>query len=170
MWEEITNLAIQNGLFAVLFLGLLIYLLKDSSKREKKYQQTIESLNKHLDIVENIEKDVGDIKQEIKYKPKRAKKETATKWWGVMKKIFNYNFLMTVLASVVVLLEVLVNVLKLNINIDAVISISVAIIGVMVTLGIVSKDKSDKNIETKEDLQDLLDDKKDNNNENEKEE
>lgn len=79
MWEEITNLAIQNGLFAVLFLGLLIYLLKDSSKREKKYQQTIESLNKHLDIVENIEKDVGDIKQEIKYKPKRAKKETATK-------------------------------------------------------------------------------------------
>ena len=79
MWEEITNLAIQNGLFAVLFLGLLIYLLKDSSKREKKYQQTIESLNKHLDIVENIEKDVGEIKQEIKYNPKRAKKETATK-------------------------------------------------------------------------------------------
>lgn len=77
MWEEILNLAIQNGLFAVLFLGLLVYSLKDSSKREKKYQQTIESLNKHLDIVENIEKDVGEIKQDLKYKPKRVKKETA---------------------------------------------------------------------------------------------
>ena len=79
MWEEILNLAIQNGLFAVLFLGLLVYSLKDSSKKKKKYQQTIESLNKHLDIVENIEKDVGEIKQELKYKPKRVKKETATK-------------------------------------------------------------------------------------------
>ena len=163
MWEEILNLAIQNGLFAVLFLGLLVYSLKDSSKREKKYQQTIESLNKHLDIVENIEKDVGEIKQELKYKPKRVKKETATKWWGVMKKIFNYSFLMTVLASVVVLLEVLVNVFKININIEAVISVSVALVGVMVTLGIVTKEKGDKNIETREDLQELLDEKKDEN-------
>ena len=76
MWEEIVNLAIQNGLFAVLFLGLLIFVLKDSNKREKKYQQTIESLNKHLDIVEDIEKNVEDIKQKITEKPKRAKKET----------------------------------------------------------------------------------------------
>lgn len=163
MWEEILNLAIQNGLFAVLFLGLLVYSLKDSSKREKKYQQTIESLNKHLDIVENIEKDVGEIKQDLKYKPKRVKKETATKWWGVMKKIFNYSFLMTVLASVVVLLEVLVNVFKININIEAVISVSVALVGVMVTLGIVTKEKDDKSIETREDLQELLDEKKDEN-------
>ena len=41
MWEEITNLAIQNGLFAVLFLGLLIYLLKDSSKREKNINKLL---------------------------------------------------------------------------------------------------------------------------------
>jgi len=75
MWEEIVNLAIQNGLFAVLFLGLLIYSLRDSNKREKKYQQTIESLNKHLDIVEDIEKNVNEIKQNLQTKPKRAKKE-----------------------------------------------------------------------------------------------
>ena len=30
MWEQIVNLAISNGLFAVLFLGLLIYQLKDT--------------------------------------------------------------------------------------------------------------------------------------------
>lgn len=79
-----------------------------------------------------------------------------------MKKFLNYNFLMTVLASIIVLLEILMNVFKININIDAVISISVAIIGVMVTLGIVSKKKSDKTIETKEDLKQLLE-KKDKN-------
>ena len=75
MWEEIVNLAIQNGLFAVLFLGLLIFLLKDSSKREKKYQQTIESLNRHLDIVEDIEKDVIEIKQNITYKTIKEQKK-----------------------------------------------------------------------------------------------
>ena len=65
MWEQIVNLAIQNGLFAVLFLGLLIFQLKDSSKREKKYQQTIESLNRHLDAVEDIEKNVEDIEKSV---------------------------------------------------------------------------------------------------------
>lgn len=80
-----------------------------------------------------------------------------------MKRIFNYSFLMTVLASVVVLLEVLVNVFKININIEAVISVSVALVGVMVTLGIVTKEKDDKSIETREDLQELLDEKKDEN-------
>ena len=74
MWEQIVNLAIQNGLFAVLFLGLLIFQLKDSSKREKKYQQTIESLNRHLDIVEDIEKSVEEIKNEVKSSKKRANK------------------------------------------------------------------------------------------------
>lgn len=75
MWEEIVNLAIQNGLFAVLFLGLLVYSLKDSNKREKKYQQTIESLNKHLDVVEDIEKNVEVIKQKVIEKRKRTNKQ-----------------------------------------------------------------------------------------------
>lgn len=75
MWEKILNLAIQNGLFAVLFLGLLIFVLKDANKREKKYQQTIESLNKHLDVVEDMKQDLKEIKEKIEIKPKRTKKE-----------------------------------------------------------------------------------------------
>ena len=75
MWEKIVNLAIQNGLFAVLFLGLLIYILKDSSKREKKYQQTIDSLNRELNIVEDIEKDVKEIKQNMNNSFTRTKKQ-----------------------------------------------------------------------------------------------
>lgn len=74
MWEKIVNLAIQNGLFAVLFLGLLIYILKDSSKREKKYQQTIEQLNRNLNIVEDIESDVKEIKEIVNVKRTRKSK------------------------------------------------------------------------------------------------
>ncbi len=75
-----------------------------------------------------------------------------------MKKFLNYNFLMTVLASVIVLLEILVEVFKIKINIEAVISISVAVIGLMVTAGIVNKTSKDKTIKTKDDLKELYDD------------
>lgn len=73
MWEDILNLAIQNGLWAVLFLGLLIYQLKDSRTREKKYQQTIENLNRHLDIVEEIDENVQEIKGKINEKKQKVK-------------------------------------------------------------------------------------------------
>ena len=62
MWEQIFNLAISNGLFAVLFLGLLIYQLKDSRSREQKYQSTIEKLGDSLEIVKQVKEDVEDIK------------------------------------------------------------------------------------------------------------
>lgn len=80
-----------------------------------------------------------------------------------MKKFLNYKTLMTVLASIVVLLQVLISVFKLNINIEAVISVSIALIGVMVTLGIVKKNKNDKTIETQEDLKELLDESNEDN-------
>ena len=69
-----------------------------------------------------------------------------------MKKFLNYKFLMTVLAGVVVLLEILKDVFKINLNIEAVISVSVAIVGVMVTIGIVNKDKGDVEVKSREDL------------------
>ncbi len=59
MWEEIFQMALTNGVWSAMFLGLLIFQLKDSSKREKKYQETIFKLNTHLDVV-------GDIKEEVK--------------------------------------------------------------------------------------------------------
>lgn len=63
MWEQIINLAISNGLFAVLFLGLLIYQLKDSRGREKRYQETIARLGNALDIVQSVKNDVQEIKE-----------------------------------------------------------------------------------------------------------
>ena len=78
MWEQIVNLAINNGLFAVLFLGLLIYQLKDSRSREQKYQSTIEKLGNSLEIVRQVKEDVEDIKCIINdscYKKKRKSKK-----------------------------------------------------------------------------------------------
>ena len=65
MWEEIFNVALSNGIFATLFVFLFIYQLKDSSKREKKYQETIESLNEHLNIIIDVKQEVDEIKKSI---------------------------------------------------------------------------------------------------------
>lgn len=73
MWNEIVNLAIKNGLWAVLFLGLFIFVIRDSTSREKKYQQTIKDLTSHLGIVKEIKEDVDDIK-DIVFKNKNSSK------------------------------------------------------------------------------------------------
>lgn len=72
MWEQIVNLAVSNGLFAVLFLGLLIYQLRDSRSREQKYQETISSLGKNLEIVKDIKDNVVEVKNLLKPKKDRS--------------------------------------------------------------------------------------------------
>jgi len=62
MWDDIFNIAISNGLFCALFVALLIYVLKDSRKREAKYQQTIDILSSKLNTVDEIKQDVTEIK------------------------------------------------------------------------------------------------------------
>lgn len=73
MWEEIVQLALGNGIFAVMFVYLLAYELKDSRTREDKYQKTIDSLSQNLSIVDDIyssvketSKAITEIKAEIK--------------------------------------------------------------------------------------------------------
>lgn len=73
MWEEVFNLAIKNGLWAVLFMALFVFVIKDSAGREKKYQETIKDLTDHLGVVKMIKEDVDDIKT-IVYKSKKSKK------------------------------------------------------------------------------------------------
>ncbi len=64
MWEEVIKLAISNGIFAVLFCLLLIYQLKDSAKREQKYQQTIDGLVEKFDIMYEIKEDNEQLKKD----------------------------------------------------------------------------------------------------------
>jgi len=79
MWEQIVNMAISNGLFAVLFLGLLVYQLKDSRNREQKYQETIVKLGNSLEIVNQVKDDVQEIKTiidaNLTFKKKSKKEE-----------------------------------------------------------------------------------------------
>ena len=77
MWDEIVNLAIKNGLWAVLFMGLFVFVIKDSASREKKYQQTIQNLTEHLQIIKEIKDDVDDIK-DVVYKTKKQKATTSS--------------------------------------------------------------------------------------------
>ena len=65
MWEKIFNLALSNGIWAVLFLALLVYQLRDSRSRETKYQQTIETLGKSLDVINDVKEDVEEIKGQL---------------------------------------------------------------------------------------------------------
>lgn len=62
MWSDVFNIAVTNGIFACLFVALLIYTLKDSRKRETKYQNIIDALSTKLNTVDEIKQDVSEIK------------------------------------------------------------------------------------------------------------
>lgn len=73
MEQTLLDLAAANGLWAALYVFLFLYVLYDSRNREKKYQLTIQEnqaiikeLSKKLGIVESIQRDVVDIKEELK--------------------------------------------------------------------------------------------------------
>ena len=66
IWKEIISTIVSNGVFAILFVWLFCYQLKDSSKRETKYQQTIEQLTSSLQILDDVKQDISDIKDFLK--------------------------------------------------------------------------------------------------------
>lgn len=73
MEKTLMDLAAANGLWAALYVFLFVYVLYDSRNREKKYQITIQEnqaiikeLSQKLGIVENIRKDVVEIREELK--------------------------------------------------------------------------------------------------------
>lgn len=65
-WKEIISTIVSNGVFAILFVWLFCYQLKDSAKREAKYQQTIDKLTSNLQILEDVKQDISDIKDYLK--------------------------------------------------------------------------------------------------------
>ena len=75
MWNDILQLAVKNGLWAVLFSALLIFVLKDSNKRENEYQQTIKDLTTHLGIVKEIKQEVEEVKNMVLKTSKDNKNE-----------------------------------------------------------------------------------------------
>ena len=73
MEKTLMELAAANGIWAALFVFLFIYVLYDSRRRENKYQKTIEEnqsiikeLSSKFGILEDVQKDVSDIKADLK--------------------------------------------------------------------------------------------------------
>ena len=65
MESQLFELAAANGIWAVLFVGLFLYQLKDSRAREKKYQETIESLVQSVAVVADIKEDLERLSVDV---------------------------------------------------------------------------------------------------------
>lgn len=78
LWEQIVSMVISNGIFATLFVGLFCYQIKDSRKREDKYQKTIEDLTFHLDIIEDVKEDVKELKEIVMTKRRKSNENKRT--------------------------------------------------------------------------------------------
>lgn len=63
MSTEIINFFISQGIFAVLFGYLLLYVLKENSTREAKYQELLHELT---DLLPEIKQDISSIKESLK--------------------------------------------------------------------------------------------------------
>lgn len=62
-WSELIKIVVSNGIFAMLFVFLFFYQLKDSAAREDQYQATIQDLTKHLEVIEEVKEQVCELKQ-----------------------------------------------------------------------------------------------------------
>lgn len=65
MLERIFTVALENGLISALFTGLLIFVLRDTSRREREYQSIIEELEDTLKVVNDIRQDVAIVKKAV---------------------------------------------------------------------------------------------------------
>ena len=61
-WTELISSVVGNGVFAMLFVFLLFYQLKDSQKREQAYRNTISDLANHLMVIEEVRRELEDLK------------------------------------------------------------------------------------------------------------
>ena len=53
--DQIIQLAIGNGLWAVLFVILFLYQIKDGNKREKKYIDIIDALSNDVAVIKRVD-------------------------------------------------------------------------------------------------------------------
>ena len=72
MEEQLIKLATEHGLWALVSIALLFYILKKQeirdaaqAEREKNYQTLLSELSKKFDIVASIKDDVAVIKEKI---------------------------------------------------------------------------------------------------------
>ncbi len=62
METEIIRIAATQGLWAVLFVGLLFWVLRENAKREAEYRELVQDLTAKLGTLDILNRDVGKIK------------------------------------------------------------------------------------------------------------
>ncbi|WP_050353777.1 BhlA/UviB family holin-like peptide [Gottschalkia purinilytica] len=65
MEQQIIKIALSQGIWAVLFVFMLFYVLKENSNRENNYQEIIKELSDKFNIIEDVKEDVREIKKKI---------------------------------------------------------------------------------------------------------
>ena len=72
MEEQLLGLATEHGIWAIMSIALLFYILKKQEERdtaqderEKKYQNLLSELSQKFDIVTTIKNDVDYIKDKV---------------------------------------------------------------------------------------------------------
>lgn len=63
--QSLVKLIVSQGIFAVLFVYLLFYVLKENSKRENNYQKIVTQLSNYFP---NIEEKLDNISNQLKLK------------------------------------------------------------------------------------------------------
>ena len=64
--DQIISTVVANGVWAVLFCGLLVFELRDTRRREGRYVRTINSLSDRLGTVIDVKSDTDEIKTDVK--------------------------------------------------------------------------------------------------------
>ncbi|MDU4950976.1 UviB-like protein [Clostridium cadaveris] len=63
--DELLKASINQGLGYGMFVFLLLYVLKTTGDREKRYQDLLDKLTAKFNIVENVQDDVKEIKSHL---------------------------------------------------------------------------------------------------------
>lgn len=64
--DELIRVALSQGLGYGMFVCLLLYVLKSTGEREKRYQDLLDKLAAKFNVVEDIKEDVEEIKNKIR--------------------------------------------------------------------------------------------------------
>ena len=60
--ENILEVALQQGIWAALYIYLLFRMLRENAQREEKYQQMIDTLSKNIQTgIDNIQNRLDDM-------------------------------------------------------------------------------------------------------------
>ncbi len=65
MEQEVIRLAATQGLWAVLFVSLLFWVLRENGKREGNYQQLLQDLTAKLGVLEDVQRNVNEVKAAV---------------------------------------------------------------------------------------------------------